>query len=78
MPSTSELLASKCHHTETTLTEANLANYLPAVPGWQIVEKSIVKTFAFKNYIETLAFVNAIAYVIHAEDHHPEIKSAIR
>jgi 4a-hydroxytetrahydrobiopterin dehydratase len=35
--------------------------------------RTIVRQFDFKNYYATLAFVNAIAYVIHAEDHHPEL-----
>ena len=32
-----------------------------------------MRQFAFGDYYETLAFINAIAYVIHAEDHHPEL-----
>lgn len=73
MPKTSELLALKCQHTETALAETELASYLNAVPGWTINDNRISKDYQFKNYYETLAFINAIAYVIHAEDHHPEI-----
>ncbi|PRC92024.1 4a-hydroxytetrahydrobiopterin dehydratase [Solimicrobium silvestre] len=73
MPSTRELLARKCQHTETALADTELAAYLAAVPGWEAAGNRIVKTYKFKNYYETLAFMNAIAYVIHVEDHHPEI-----
>ena len=31
------------------------------------------KTFRFKDYYRTLAFVNALAYVAHREDHHPDL-----
>lgn len=73
MITTKELLHKKCRHLETGLTDVQIAEYLAAVDGWALEEGKIVKTFSFKNYYETLAFVNAIAYVIHAEDHHPEL-----
>jgi len=77
MPNTTELLALKCKHAENALTKTEVADYLKAIPGWNETDgeanKRIVKNFKFKNYYETLAFINAIAYVIHAEDHHPEI-----
>jgi 4a-hydroxytetrahydrobiopterin dehydratase len=34
---------------------------------------AIEKTFAFKNYYETIAFVNALAWICHTQDHHPEL-----
>ncbi|MFZ6720598.1 4a-hydroxytetrahydrobiopterin dehydratase [Undibacterium sp. Ji49W] len=68
-----DLLAKKSQHTETGLDTASLPAYLAATPGWAQDGPRIVKTFQFKNYYETLSFINAIAYVIHAEDHHPEM-----
>lgn len=43
--------------------------------GWAISDnkKSIARTFKFKNYYETMAFVNLVAMVAHQQDHHPEI-----
>ncbi|HVK95079.1 MAG TPA: 4a-hydroxytetrahydrobiopterin dehydratase [Noviherbaspirillum sp.] len=73
MVTTTELLQKKGRHLETALTDAEIKDYLAAVDGWELREGKIVKTFNFKNYYETLAFVNAIAYVIHADDHHPEL-----
>ena len=35
--------------------------------------KSISAQFAFKNYYQTTAFVNAVAWIAHQEDHHPDI-----
>jgi 4a-hydroxytetrahydrobiopterin dehydratase len=37
------------------------------------VGSEIKKTFPFKNYHETMAFVNASAWVSHREDHHPDM-----
>jgi len=36
--------------------------------------KEIDRTYGFKNYYQTMAFVNALAWVAHAEDHHPDIE----
>jgi len=73
MPNTNELLEKNCQHTEAGLSDAEIASHLQAVSGWKQDGPRIVKTFSFNNYYETLAFINAIAYVIHAEDHHPEL-----
>ncbi|MNL54246.1 putative pterin-4-alpha-carbinolamine dehydratase [compost metagenome] len=40
---------------------------------WQLKDGKIEKTYKFKNYYETMAFVNALAYIVHGEDHHPEL-----
>jgi len=36
--------------------------------------KEICRTFKFSNYYQTMAFVNALAWIIHAEDHHPDLE----
>lgn len=36
-------------------------------------DKTITGDFKFKNYYQTQAFVNAVAYIAHREDHHPDI-----
>jgi 4a-hydroxytetrahydrobiopterin dehydratase len=41
--------------------------------GWNIEGGKLVKTFGFSNYYETMAFVNALAWISHKEDHHPEL-----
>ena len=42
-------------------------------PGWVQQDKLISKTFHFENYYQTIAFVNAIAWMTHREDHHPDL-----
>ncbi|CUA97371.1 4a-hydroxytetrahydrobiopterin dehydratase [Thiomonas bhubaneswarensis] len=50
-----------------------LASYLQRLDGWTFENGSIRKTFSFGNYYQTLAFVNALAWVVHREDHHPDL-----
>jgi 4a-hydroxytetrahydrobiopterin dehydratase len=53
------------------------ANYLlnKSTPQWQLENEGqlIARTFHFKNFYETMAFVNAVAWIAHQEDHHPEL-----
>jgi 4a-hydroxytetrahydrobiopterin dehydratase len=44
--------------------------------GWQISadHKIITRDFTFKNYYQTMAFVNAIAWMAHSENHHPDLE----
>ena len=58
------------------LGEADITAHLLQLADWQHDASNlheIVKTFRFKNYYETIAFVNASAWISHAEDHHPDI-----
>lgn len=73
MINTADLRERKCTPQETALSADAIADYLPAVNEWTVQDGKIVRQFSFDNYYATLAFVNAIAYVVHAEDHHPEL-----
>jgi 4a-hydroxytetrahydrobiopterin dehydratase len=73
MIAASDLLKMRCRHLDSGLSDAEIQDYLTVVEDWNLDNGKIVKTYDFGNYYETLAFVNAIAYVIHAEDHHPEL-----
>jgi len=55
------------------LSEAALATHLAMLPDWQHVGNELQKTFAFRNYHETIAFVNATAWISHREDHHHDL-----
>ena len=46
---------------------------LGQLKGWEFAGGRIAKTYAFKDYYQALAFVNATAWISHREDHHPEI-----
>ena len=55
-------------------TETEIQTNLAQLSGWQVVKGELVKSYSFKNYYETMAFVNAAAWVSHREDHHPDIE----
>lgn len=42
---------------------------------WELVDdgKAIRRQYRFKNYYQTIAFVNALAWIAHREDHHPDL-----
>ena len=47
---------------------------LRQVPDWERTGGEISRSYPFKNYYETMAFVNAAAWVSHREDHHPDLE----
>jgi 4a-hydroxytetrahydrobiopterin dehydratase len=49
-----------------------LGPLLGEVPGWEAKDDRLVRTFAFKDFTAAMKFVNALAEVAEAEDHHPD------
>ena len=41
--------------------------------GWRLIDDALEKTFAFKNFHETIGFVNAVAFIANTENHHPDL-----
>ena len=41
--------------------------------GWRLIDGALDKTFKFKNFYETMGFVNAVAFIANTEDHHPDL-----
>ncbi len=67
----------QCHGKATRLDDSTTTRYLREVNNdWQLSadRKSIRRSFKFKNYYETIAFVNVIAQISHQQDHHPSLK----
>lgn len=58
------------------MTDAQVAEQLPSVDAWSLNAGAIEKTFRFPDYHRTMAFVNAVAWIAHREDHHPDIAFA--
>ena len=42
--------------------------------GWRLIDGALEKTYSFKNYHQTIGFVNALAFIANAEDHHPDLR----
>lgn len=66
-------------HPRRALTATEIVKKLADLPGWKLngdgeaVAVAIEKTYAFANYYETISFVNALAFVANAQDHHPDL-----
>jgi 4a-hydroxytetrahydrobiopterin dehydratase len=57
----------------SALPPAAISAQLEVLPEWTCRDGALERSFGFANYYGTLAFVNAIAWMIHAEDHHPDL-----
>ena len=68
-----EQTCAPCAPGTPSLSAEEVAAHLTEVPGWERVGDELVRTFTFKNYYHTVAFVNALVYIAHREDHHPEV-----
>lgn len=53
---------------------AEVSKWIKKRKGWTIRHKAITKLYRFEDYYDTMAFVNALAWVSHREDHHPDLE----
>ena len=76
----SDLSSRRCESCEgigAALNAEQINHLMPQLdPSWQVSNnhKEIKKSFSFKNFYETMAFVNAIAWIANAENHHPDLE----
>lgn len=71
-----DLGSQKCKPCEggvAALDAAASQEYLGSLNGWELAGLAIEKTYRFRNHHETMAFVNAVAWISHRENHHPEL-----
>lgn len=71
--SAEQLREQHCIHANEQLEAAEAARLLSLLDGWSIDAGRLTRPYGFENYYQTMAFVNAIAYIAHCEDHHPEL-----
>ena len=57
------------------LDETTIDNLASQIPLWSVQtdHQSIQREFKFTDYYDTMAFVNALAWIAHTEDHHPDL-----
>lgn len=58
------------------LTREEVQGRMAALPAWSVDDpfRELRREFRFENYYETMAFVNAVAWIAHAADHHPDLE----
>jgi len=66
-----------CHGGAPPATEAEVAQWKPQVPDWQLVERDSIRrldrVFHFPSFVEALAFTNRVGALAEAEGHHPAL-----
>jgi 4a-hydroxytetrahydrobiopterin dehydratase len=71
------LAALHCRPTKgPPMNEAEVARHLALCAGWAVIDGQLEKRFDFADFHRTMAFVNAVAWVAHREDHHPDMEVA--
>jgi 4a-hydroxytetrahydrobiopterin dehydratase len=55
------------------LTDHEAQNLLTSLPDWNIQGGELVRTFSFKDFRASLAFVNRVGELAESAGHHPDI-----
>jgi len=63
-----------CNRNIPPLTNESIEIRLKLIDGWSFEDGEVVRTYTFTNYLETMSFVNALAWIAHSQDHHPNIE----
>lgn len=67
------LLHCKPLEGQPPMSDEEIVQRLAEAPGWALTDGAIQKRYDFADYHRTMAFVNALAWVAHGEDHHPDL-----
>ncbi len=79
MQPTSQSLTSRtckpCEGGVEKLTREQSSEYLTACPKWKLQESGdgIERKWVFKNFVAAIEFINRVADVAEAEQHHPDL-----
>ena len=71
--SSTTLISQHCSPAAPALHADAIDQLLEQLPGWAVIDGALQSSFSFRNYYETIAFVNAMAWVSHQQDHHPDL-----
>jgi 4a-hydroxytetrahydrobiopterin dehydratase len=63
--------SQQCREGAPAMAPEDVLAALADVPGWGVEGHHLARVFAFRDFHETIAFVDALATMIHAQDHHP-------
>jgi len=83
MTTANELAARRClpcTGNTPALSPDAIEQHLSTLPEWEVSQdkKLITRTFQFKNFHQTMAFINAFAWIAHQEDHHPDFSAGYK
>jgi 4a-hydroxytetrahydrobiopterin dehydratase len=66
-----------CEGITNALDAKQIQNLMPQLDkGWLLDanHQEIKRSFSFANFYETMAFVNALAWIANTENHHPDLE----
>jgi 4a-hydroxytetrahydrobiopterin dehydratase len=58
---------------KNTLTTAEIEDFSKKNPEWKLLEGKLVREWIFKDFVAAMTFVNHIAALAEAVEHHPDI-----
>lgn len=77
MSSLTSMQCVACRRDAPQATAAEIAEYLPQIPAWQIIEQDgirrLTRVFTFPDFSAALAFTNRVGALAEQEGHHPAL-----
>ena len=66
-----------CEGGQPPLTPEQIQQYRVQLPEWSLNESktAISRRFSFKGFQKTISFINAIAWIVNQENHHPTLEA---
>ena len=55
------------------LTQAEIDQALPTIPGWAFAEDKLTREFEFADFVGSLSFINRLVAYFQEMDHHPDL-----
>ena len=76
MPKLVDKQCVPCNSNIISITIEEAITMLHEVLGWKLNQDMyrIYRSFEFKNFYQTIAFVNAVAWIANQENHHPSLE----
>ena len=60
------------------LSDDDLQRHLTHLKAWTFDARQVSRCFEFADFHHTMAFVNALAWIAHRADHHPDLEVGYR
>lgn len=63
-----------CAADTSPMSEAAVNELLAALDHWELEDNTIRRSYKFQDFYQTMAFVNAVAWIANRENHHPDLE----
>ena len=58
------------------LTPKELRVIMPRLAGWTLAQNKLARTLEFRDFVDSLSFVNSLVAYFETVDHHPDVRIA--